>query len=409
MAKGKRLRKAGEPKQSRKERKATRQAAGAEPPGPEENEGDLLEAIEAPPAARPTETLEPAPALEPPAVQEGPPGQEVIHLEGETSLEPSEVGVPGEEDEALEEAEGLDEEGRRLRKGMFRSRRLLTRPFVKAATKRAIDPEFWEEAEEALIAADTGVPCASAIVEGARRIILREGIREIDGIKDAFRREVVETIESFGAPPESPPVSPHVIFIVGVNGVGKTTTAAKLGNLLKERGDKVLFAAADTFRAAGIEQMEMWAQRVGAPVVRHKTGGDPAAVVFDAVESARARGTDVVIVDTAGRLHTKKNLMDELAKMWRVAERQLEGAAPEAILVIDATTGQNGVVQARIFSQALEVGSIALAKMDGSARGGVVMAIGRELGIPVAYIGVGEGISDLRPFDPEAYAAALYG
>jgi fused signal recognition particle receptor len=307
-----------------------------------------------------------------------------------------------------EPGEGEGEEEKRLRKGMSRSRRLLSRPFAKAATKRAIDPEFWTDAEEALIAADTGVACATEIVEGARDIIVREGIRDIDGLKEAFRMEVVRTLESFGAPPEPPSTNPQVLFIVGVNGVGKTTTAAKIGHLFKDQGKRVLFAAADTFRAAGIEQMEMWANRVGAPVVRHKTGGDPAAVVFDAVESARAKNIDVVIVDTAGRLHTKKNLMEELAKMWRVAERQLDGGSPQAILVIDATTGQNGVSQARVFGQALDVGAIALTKMDGSAKGGVVMAIGRELGIPVAYIGVGEGMSDLRPFDPEAYAAALF-
>jgi fused signal recognition particle receptor len=153
--------------------------------------------------------------------------------------------------------------------------------------------------------------------------------------------------------------------------------------------------------------MEMWANRVGAPVVRHKLGGDPAAVVYDAIESAQAKGIDVVVVDTAGRLHTKKNLMEELNKMWRIADRQLE-AAPEAVLVIDATTGQNGVTQARMFGETLDIGSIALTKMDGSAKGGVVLAIGRELGIPVAYIGVGEGIADLRPFDPEEYALALF-
>lgn len=321
---------------------------------------------------------------------------------GETPVEPGEEGL----DEEAEDEAG-DETGR-LRRGMFRSRKALSRPFVKAATKKAIEPEFWEEAEDALIAADTGVACASSIVEGARRIILAEGIRDVEGLREAFRREVASTLESFGSPPAPPPARPQVIFVVGVNGVGKTTTTAKIGYQYKQSGMKVLFAAADTFRAAGIEQMEMWAQRVGAPVVRHKTGGDPAAVVFDAVESARARDIDVVLVDTAGRLHTKKNLMEELAKMWRVADRQLE-ESPQAILVIDATTGQNGVVQARIFSEALEVGSIALTKMDGSAKGGVVMAIGRELGIPVAYVGVGEGLSDLRPFDPGDYARALYG
>ena len=315
------------------------------------------------------------------------------------------VVEPGEGDAgALDEGE--EYEGR-LSTGMFRSRKLLRRPFSRMATRRAIDPEFWSDAEEALIAADTGVECASEIVERARGKILREGIRDIEGLKGAFRAEVVEMLRSFGDPPVPNGTHPRVLFIVGVNGVGKTTTTAKIGHLMRERGEKVLFAAADTFRAAGIEQMEMWANRLGAPVVRHKTGGDPAAVVFDAVESAGARGIDVVLVDTAGRLHTKKNLMEELGKMWRVADRNAPGT-PEAILVIDATTGQNGIIQARVFGEALDVRSIALTKMDGSARGGVVMAIGRETGIPVAFIGVGEGLSDLRPFDPEEYARALF-
>jgi fused signal recognition particle receptor len=290
---------------------------------------------------------------------------------------------------------------------MSRSRRLLSRPFSKAATRKAIGPEFWEEAEEALLAADAGVSCSTELVERARKRILSERIRDIEGLKEAFRVEVADLLRSFGTPPEMPPERPHVLFVVGVNGVGKTTTCAKIGYRMKASGLKVIYAAADTFRAAGIEQMEMWAQRVGAPVVRHKTGGDPAAVVFDAIESATAREMEVVIVDTAGRLHTKKNLMDELNKMWRVAERQLPGE-PEALLVIDATTGQNAISQARIFGEALPLGSIALTKMDGSAKGGVVLAIGRELGIPVAYVGVGEGMTDLRPFDPDEYASALF-
>lgn len=326
------------------------------------------------------------------------PGDVVIELE-----------TAEEEDEGEDEpeGEGEEDEGKRYRRGLFRSRKVLSRPFTRAATRRAIDPEFWSEAEEALIAADTGVTCATELVERARKSILKEGIRDMEGLKQAFRSQVVEMLESFGSPPSPPEERPRVLFVVGVNGVGKTTTCAKIGFQLKQEGSKVLYAAADTFRAAGIEQMEMWANRVGAPVVRHKAGGDPAAVVFDAIESAQARGIDVVVVDTAGRLHTKKNLMEELGKMWRVAERQLEGA-PQAILVIDATTGQNGVAQARIFGEAIDIGSIALTKMDGSARGGVVMAIGREIGIPVSYIGVGEGMADLRPFDPAEYARALF-
>ena len=382
MAKGKKRLK--EPKRRKK---------GEPSPAPaEEIEGDAPEA--------PSEGIAETPAQEP---QPAPAPQEIpLELTGEFQF------VDDEELASEEEAPGEEvEEKQKVRRGMFRSRRVLSRPFVRAATRKAIDPEFWLEAEEALIAADTGVACATAIVEGARDRILSEGIRDMDGLKEAFAEEVAETLRGFGERPPMEEVKPHVIFIVGVNGVGKTTTTAKIGNLYKEHGYKVLFAAADTFRAAGDEQMELWAHRVGVPVVRHKSGGDPAAVVFDALESAKARGIDVVIVDTAGRLHTKKNLMDELNKMWRVAERQVEGA-PEAILVIDATTGQNGVSQARVFGEALDIGAIALTKMDGSAKGGVVLAIGSELGIPVAYIGVGEGMSDLRPFDPDEYARALF-
>lgn len=326
------------------------------------------------------------------------PEDSTITLEGEPALEEDEE-AEGEAPEAAEE--------KQMRRGMSRSRRLLNRPFSKASTRKAIGPEFWEEAEEALIAADAGVTCASELVERARKRILSERIRDIEGLKEAFRVEVADMLRSFGTPTEMPPERPHVLFVVGVNGVGKTTTCAKIGYRMKASGLKVIYAAADTFRAAGIEQMEVWARRVGAPVVRHKTGGDPAAVVFDAIESATAREMDVVVVDTAGRLHTKKNLMDELNKMWRVAERQLPGE-PEALLVIDATTGQNGVTQARVFGEALPLSSIALTKMDGSAKGGVVLAIGRELGIPVAYVGVGEGMTDLRPFDPDEYASALF-
>ena len=386
MAKGKRLK---EPKRRKKGQVAS-------------SEGEQPQAAEA--LAEQAEPERPETPTETAPEQPSPPEEEAADVEIPLEIAEGEAS----EEEWLEEGEAEEgEEKRKLRKGMSRSRRILGRPFARAATRRAIDPQFWEDAEDALIAADAGVESATAIVEAARKRITSEGVRDLEGLRQVFREEVTEMLRSFG---ERPPISdekPHVVFIVGVNGVGKTTTSAKIGYQYKSEGQKVLFAAADTFRAAGIEQMEMWAQRVGAPVVRHKTGGDPAAVVFDALESATARGIDIVIVDTAGRLHTKKNLMDELNKMWRVAERPL-GYPPESILAIDATTGQNGVSQARVFGEAMELGSIALTKMDGSAKGGVVLAIGRELGIPVSYIGVGEGMSDLRPFDPEEYARALF-
>ncbi|GEM_PF-1812598 len=294
-----------------------------------------------------------------------------------------------------------------LKAGLALSRKVLSRPFAKAAVKKAIDPSFWAEAEEALIAADAGVDCSAVIVQKAKEIVIEEGVKSLEGVREAFRKAVVETILSSGTPPSLEGPKPRVIFVVGVNGVGKTTTCAKIGYIFKSAGKRVIFAAADTFRAAGIEQMEMWAARVGAPVVRHKAGGDPAAVVYDCIERALAKDIDAVVVDTAGRLHTKKNLMEELSKIWRVAEKKLTHS-PLGILVIDATTGQNGVNQARIFSQALKVDMIALTKMDGTAKGGVVLAIGKELKIPVGFVGVGEGLGDLRPFDPVEYAKALF-
>jgi fused signal recognition particle receptor len=397
------------PRKERKEqKKLARKATSEELETSTEREPDPS----GPPAPMPEEpSLEPE-ELEPdldllepdPSGPPAPSGEDVIFLESAETGEKLEE-EPEEEFE-YEEAEDEEEE-KKYRRGFFRSRKVLSKPFTRAAMRRAIDPEFWDDAEEALITADTGVTCATEIVERSRKRILKEGVKDLEGLKQVFREEVADMLESFGPGPAPPAEKPHVLFVVGVNGVGKTTTSAKIGWQLKQQDKAVLFAAADTFRAAGIEQMEMWAQRVGSPVVRHKLGGDPAAVVFDAIESAQAKGTDVVIVDTAGRLHTKKNLMDELNKMWRVADRQLE-TSPEAILVIDATTGQNGVTQARVFGEALNIGSIALTKMDGSAKGGVVMAIGRELGIPVAYIGVGEGMADLRPFNPQEYAHALF-
>ncbi|MDD5448562.1 MAG: signal recognition particle-docking protein FtsY [Actinomycetota bacterium] len=309
-----------------------------------------------------------------------------------------------EEQEKHEEKAG--EENAQLKKGLSQSRKILISPFKKASLKKVVDSSFWSDMTEALILADAGAACAEEIVDAAKRKVIKEGIRDLDGIIGAFEQVICEAMQPITPPSESQQAKPQVIFVVGVNGVGKTTTAAKIGYWLKKEGKRVLFAAADTFRAAGIEQMERWAERVGAPVVRHKQGGDPAAVVYDALESAIARGIDALIVDTAGRLHTKKNLMAELSKMWRVAQGKIEGK-PEGILVIDATTGQNGISQAKLFSEALEVDSIALTKMDGSAKGGIVLTIGKQLGIPVKFVGVGEGLDDLKPFDPLQYARAL--
>jgi fused signal recognition particle receptor len=280
----------------------------------------------------------------------------------------------------------------RLRDSLSRSRRALTEQFA------AFDPsaeDAWERVEEALIGADVGVPATAELV---RRLEERGGIEELE-----------EELASMLGEPGTLDVSarPSVILVVGVNGTGKTTTIGKLASKLSEHGLSVILAAADTFRAAAEEQLEVWAERAGADFVGSPKGGDPAAVAYDAIEAATARGRDVVIVDTAGRLHTQTNLMEELAKVRRVIASRLDGAPHETLLVVDATTGQNGLQQARLFGEAAGVTGVALTKLDSSAKGGVAVAIAHELGLPVKLVGVGEGLDDLRPFDPQDFARAL--
>ena len=286
----------------------------------------------------------------------------------------------------------------RLRESLAKSRCALTAELASAAFDPS-DEEAWERLEEALIRSDVGVAATAEIV---RRLEAR-GVAS--GLEDALVDEV-ETI--FGAPPILELAArPTVILVVGVNGTGKTTTIGKLAQKLREHGRSVLVGAADTFRAAAEEQLEIWAERAGADFVGSPRGADPAAVAFDAVEAARARGLDVAIIDTAGRLHTQTNLMAELEKVRRVVASKLDGAPHETLLVVDATTGQNGLQQARLFGDAVQVTGVALTKLDGSARGGVAIAIAVELGLPVKLVGVGEGVDDLRPFDAHDYARAL--
>ena len=286
----------------------------------------------------------------------------------------------------------------RLRDSLGKSRRALTEQIASAAFDPG-DDEAWERLEEALIAADVGVPTTAELVQ-------RLEAREVAGeLGSALSDEATELL---GGPPRLDlSAEPTVILVVGVNGTGKTTTIGKLAQKLREHDHSVLLAAADTFRAAAEEQLEIWAGRAGADFVGSERGGDPAAVAYDAIEAAAARGRDVVIVDTAGRLHTQTNLMEELAKVRRVIERRLPGAPHETLLVVDATTGQNGLQQARLFGEAVDVTGVALTKLDGSAKGGVALAIAHELGLPVKLVGVGEGLDDLRPFDARDYANAL--
>jgi len=287
----------------------------------------------------------------------------------------------------------------RLRDSLGRSRRALTEQ-IGVATFDAADDASWERLEEALIAADVGVPATAELVQRL----------EARGAGDLTTALAEEVASLFGDPARLElNAQPSVILVVGVNGTGKTTTIGKLAQKLAEHRRTVLVAAADTFRAAAEEQLEIWAQRAGADFVGSEKGGDPAAVAFDAIAAAESRGRDVVVVDTAGRLHTQANLMEELAKVRRVIGGRLEGAPHETLLVVDATTGQNGIQQARLFGQAVDVSGIVLTKLDGSAKGGIAIAIAHELGLPVKLIGIGEGLDDLRPFDPHDFARALVG
>ena len=286
----------------------------------------------------------------------------------------------------------------RLRESLSKSRRALTEQIAAAAFDPA-DDLAWERLEEALIAGDVGVRATAELV---RRL---EARGEIGDLGDALADEIASLLGEPGILHVQD--RPSVVLVVGVNGTGKTTTIGKLAARLHEHGRSVLVGAADTFRAAAEEQLEIWAQRAEADFVGAEKGADPAAVAFDAIEAAQARGRDVVIVDTAGRLHTQHNLMEELSKVRRVIERKLEGAPHETLLVVDATTGQNGLQQARLFGDAVGVTGVALTKLDGSAKGGVAIPIAYELGLPVKLIGVGERLDDLRPFDPRDFARAL--
>ena len=269
-----------------------------------------------------------------------------------------------------------------------------------------IDEELFEELEEILVMGDVGANTAARICDQLREAVKENAITDPAEIRTHLRRIVAEMLE--GGQELHIATKPSVILVIGVNGVGKTTTIGKLAANLKAQGKKVILGAADTFRAAAIEQLEIWADRAQVDIVKHAQGADPAAVVFDTVSAAKARGADVVICDTAGRLHNKKNLMDELAKIGRVIDRELPDADKEILLVVDATTGQNAVNQAREFKSAAGITGIVLTKLDGTARGGVVLAIREDLQVPVKFVGVGEGIDDLQPFDPDQFAAGLF-
>ena len=269
-----------------------------------------------------------------------------------------------------------------------------------------LDEDFFEAMEETLILGDLGVSVATDAVEQLRTAIKKEHLQTEEEVKDALRRILTEMLR-VGDTALDLSTRPSVVMMIGVNGVGKSTTIGKLGYRLRSEGKKVLFCASDTFRAAAADQLEIWSQRAGVDIVRQSEGSDPGAVLFDAMQAAKARHTDVVLVDTAGRLHNKQNLMNELSKLRKIVDREAPEAAKETLLILDATTGQNGLIQAKQFQETAGLTGIVLTKLDGTAKGGIVVAIARELQVPVKFIGVGEGMEDLQPFDAEAYVREL--
>jgi fused signal recognition particle receptor len=297
----------------------------------------------------------------------------------------------------------------RLKQGIQKTRAGLMEKIEDAVSgRKEIDADVLEELEYALITADIGAKTTGEILERIRQRVDRKQVGDIGELKSLIREHLLEILEAAERPIPQVAEPPAVIMVVGVNGAGKTTSIGKLTRRLQSEGRSVMLCAADTFRAAAIEQLEIWAQRTGADLIRQQPGSDPSAVVFDALQAARARKTDCVIIDTAGRLHTKTNLMAELEKMRRTASRVIPDAPHEVLLVIEATTGQNGLEQARKFTESSAVTGIILTKLDGTAKGGVVVAISRELNMPIRYVGVGEQLDDLLPFEPENFVASLF-
>lgn len=273
--------------------------------------------------------------------------------------------------------------------------------------RRKIDEELYEELEEVLIRSDVGVNTSLELVEGLRKEVKKRKLQEAEELK-AVLKELIAELLGNEEPMNFAERGPSIVLVVGVNGVGKTTTIGKLAHYFRDEGKKVILAAGDTFRAAAIDQLEVWGQRAGVEVIKQREGADPAAVAYDALQAAKTRGADLVIMDTAGRLHNKVNLMEELRKVKRVIEREVPGAPHEVLLVLDATTGQNALQQAKLFQEVAGVTGIVLTKLDGTAKGGVVLGIQGEIEIPVKWIGVGEGMEDLRPFNPQDFAEALF-
>ncbi len=309
----------------------------------------------------------------------------------------------------MEEENGKKRFFDRLKSGLAKTRKLLLTDVDDILLgSKEIDQALFDELEEALIAADVGPAFTGELIESLKEKVKRKKLGSPEVLKKVLRETMMEILLRNEAPMQIPPDEIYTIMVIGVNGTGKTTTIGKLARNLKEEGREVTLVAADTFRAAAIEQLEAWAKRVNVPLIRQAANADPAAVVFDAIRAAKAGRSGVVIIDTAGRLHTKVNLMEELKKMKRIMARELPGAPHEVLLVLDATTGQNAIAQARMFRDEIGVTGLVLTKLDGTSKGGVVVRIAKELGIPLRYIGVGEQVDDLRPFRAEEFVEALF-
>ncbi|MGD8833513.1 MAG: signal recognition particle-docking protein FtsY [Desulfobacteraceae bacterium] len=322
----------------------------------------------------------------------------------QAGTESKDLSCAGEPDCPPQKQTGLF---KRLKSGLSKTRDILTTDIDKLfSSKKQVDEDLLEELEELLITSDIGVQTTMALMKTITKKAAK--IQGPEALKETLKQELLSLLEGIQTAPSPKTAKPHVIMVVGVNGVGKTTTIGKLAARATAEGERVLIAAADTFRAAAIEQLTIWAQRAGADIVKHKADADPAAVAFDSMEAALARGVDTVFVDTAGRLHTKVNLMEELKKIKRTITKKIPDAPHEVLLVLDATTGQNALSQAKLFHDAIGVSGLALTKLDGTAKGGIVISISQALNIPLQFIGVGEGIEDLQLFDPELYADALF-
>ncbi len=351
---------------------------------------------------------DPVPAPLPTEVPEEPVPVEEVELEAEESESEEDTAAAEQEVVAEEEEEPEQDFFSKLSLGLSKTRRGILQNLEHVFSSGRVDDAAWDEFEEILIMSDMGVSTTAKLREKVSSAVSAGDSRDMEKIKTLLEKEILDILRGVESPVVEFSAKPAVFMVAGVNGVGKTTSIGKIANRFTQDGKKVMVAAADTFRAAAVEQLGVWAERVGSDFLRGQTGADPSAVAYDAVKASVSRDIDLLIIDTAGRVHTKTGLMDELKKLRRVVARELEGAPHETLLVVDATTGQNAVEQARVFGEAIGITGIVLTKLDGTAKGGIIVAIAEQLGLPVKYIGVGEGLGDLREFDAEQFTKALF-